>query len=112
LLISHAFPWADGFISKPSGDMAYDAAAAGCFLLTLQEWGEWEHNIRERFESLNIARKCQVQNIDAQLSALTTTSGNSQSWVEQAMNAALNLPKLYTSGAQNIVEAYRKIAKN
>jgi hypothetical protein len=111
LLITHAFPWADGFISKPSGDMAYDAAAAGCFLLTLQEWGEWEHNIRERFESLNIARKCQVQDIDAQLSALTTTSGNSQSWVEQAMNAALTMPKLYTTGAQNIIEAYLKIAK-
>jgi len=112
LLIMHAFPWADGFISKPSGDMAYDAAAAGCFLLTLQEWGEWEHNIRERFESLNIARKCQFQDIDAQLSALTTTSGNSQSWVEQAMNAALTMPKLYTTGAQNIIEAYLKIAKD
>ncbi|KUK79863.1 MAG: hypothetical protein XD95_0077 [Microgenomates bacterium 39_7] len=49
-LLTHlAFPWADGFISKPSGDMAYDAVASGSFLLTLKEWGEWEHNIRQIF---------------------------------------------------------------
>lgn len=112
LLIEYGFPWAHGFITKPSGDMAYDAAAAGCFLLTLKEWGEWEHNIRERFESLTIARKANVQEIGKQLEALSSSSQKSQSWVEQAMNAALTLDKRYLTGAENIVKAYQKVAEN
>jgi hypothetical protein len=112
LLIDHAFPWADGFITKPSGDMAYDAASSGCFLLTLQEWGEWEHNVRERFESLNIARKCQIQDVDKQLAVLTDSSRKSQSWVEQAMNSALSLPEIYLSGAKNIISAYESVLKS
>lgn len=110
LLIEYGFPWADGFITKPSGDMAYDAAAAGCFVLTLKEWGEWEHNIRERFEALSIARKCDTKGIGEQLREITSTEQKSQSWVEQAMNSALSLEKTYLTGAQSILDAYEKIS--
>lgn len=109
LLIKYGFPWADGFISKPSGDMAYDVAASGSFLLTLEEWGEWEHNVREVFEQLGIARKTEVEQIVPQLAALTQAQGKSQSWVEHAMNNALTIDKLYLEGAKNILAAYKKI---
>lgn len=111
LLIKFGFSWADGFISKPSGDMAYDAATSGSFLLTLQEWGEWEHNIREIFEQLGIARKAEINHIVPQLEALTQAQGKTQSWVEQAMRNAINIDKLYLEGAKNILAAYQKIAK-
>jgi hypothetical protein len=103
-LCQYGFPWADGFITKPSGDMAYDAAAAGSFLLTLSEWGVWEHNIKERFEQLGIAREAQVDHIVDQLEVLTATRKKSQSWVESAMNAAFHLDSLYLKGAEHIAE--------
>ncbi len=109
LLIRYGFPWADGFITKPSGDMAYDAAASGSFLLTLKEWGEWEHNIRETFSQKGIARRAKVDNIVKQLEALKSAQGKAQSWVEQAMQAALSIDKLYLSGPKNIIKAYRQV---
>lgn len=112
LLIHYGFPWADGFISKPSGDMAYDAVAAGCFLLTLNEWGEWEHNIREIFEQKNIARKAQQDQIVAQLAALTSAAGKAQSWVETAMHSAATIDKLFLKGSENIIKAYQKILED
>ncbi len=108
LLIRYGFPWADGFITKPSGDMAYDAAASGSFLLTLKEWGEWEHNIREVFSQKGVARKAQVKNIITQLEALKAAQGKAQSWVEQAMNNALNLEDLFIKGTKNILSAVKK----
>lgn len=109
MLIEYGFPWADGFITKPSGDMAYDAAAAGCFILTLREWGVWEHNIRQRFEQLGIAREAHVDHILEQLRILTATRGRSQSWVESAMNAAFSIDRLYLQGSKNIIEAVEQI---
>jgi hypothetical protein len=111
LLLRYAFPWADGFVTKPSGDMAYDAAASGSFLLTLSEWGEWEHNIREVFEQQGIARRAQTQHFIQQLQALTATRGKSQSWVEQAMHRALSLDDLFLNGCQQIIEAYQTIQR-
>ncbi len=111
ILIKYGFPWADGFISKPSGDMAYDAASSGSFLLTLNEWGEWEHNIREIFEQLEIARPAEVDHIVPQLEALTQAQGKSKSWVEHAMHNAVTMDKLFTEGAKKIIAAYKKVAK-
>ncbi|HYD34754.1 MAG TPA: hypothetical protein VD999_01665 [Vitreimonas sp.] len=102
LLIEYGFPWADGFISKPSGDMAYDAAAAGCFLLTLAEWGEWEHNIREIFVQKGIAQKAETDHIVAQLSVLTQRIDDSN-WVENAQCAALEIDELFLNGSQKIL---------
>jgi hypothetical protein len=112
LLIKYGFPWADGFISKPSGDMAYDAAAAGCFLLTLAEWGEWEHNIRNVFEQREIGRMAVTDNILSQLDVLTQVEvpdpakphHAKQPWVSRAMCNALSIDPLFLSGSENIVE--------
>lgn len=108
LLIKHAFPWAHGFISKPSGDMAYDAVASGSFLLTLAEWGPWEENIREIFEQKGIARKAVVSDIVAQLGVLMAAHGKPQSWIERAMLNATNIEKSYLNGAEKILATYRK----
>ncbi|MEA2056706.1 MAG: hypothetical protein U9O78_03305 [Patescibacteria group bacterium] len=107
LLIRYGFPWADGFISKPSGDMAYDAVASGSFLLTLKEWGEWEHNIREIFEQKSISRRANIDNIVTQLETLRAAQGKSQSWIEQAMNHALSIDKLFIKGVKNILKAVK-----
>ncbi len=108
LLIRYGFPWADGFITKPSGDMAYDAVASGSFLLTLAEWGEWEHNIREVFSQKGVARKAETKNIVAQLQALTTAQGKAEPWVEQAMQHAQKIKGLFLEGCENILSAVEK----
>lgn len=112
-LLTHlAFPWADGFISKPSGDMAYDAVLSGSFLLTLQEWGEWEHNIRRLFTNLGVATKAQTENIVAQLAQLQMSDADSlsnQSWITNAMTQAKQLEPLFYQGTKNIIEAVAKI---
>lgn len=109
LLIEHAFPWAHGIITKPSGDMAYDAVAAGCFLLTLKEWGVWEVAIRERFEHLDISRRLLLEDVLDQLEVLQSAQGRSQSWIETAQRNALSLPDSFTSGASSILKAYKKL---
>ncbi len=108
LLIHYGFPWADGFISKPSGDMAYDAVASGSFLLTLNEWGEWEHNIREMFVQKGAARQAKTKDITAQLQALTSAKGKAESWVEKAMRNTQQIDKRFLKGTKNILKAVKK----
>ncbi len=104
LLIKYGFPWAHGFITKPSADMAYDAVAAGCFLLTLQEWGVWEEKVRQVFEQKEISRRAEVDHIVEQLIVLQSARGK-MSWIEHAMNHAFGIEKLFLLGSQKIVEA-------
>ncbi len=108
-LITFGFPWADGFITKPSGDMAYDAAASGSFLLTLAEWGPWEENIQSFFAQKGISRKAIVDNIALQIESLTSSKGKTQSWVETAMHAASSLPAALTHGSRHILDVFEKI---
>lgn len=110
LLLDHIFPWADGFITKPSGDMAYEAVAAGCFLLTLRPWGEWEENIRAVFEAAGVSIRADKANILAQLTAITTLPvEKNKPWVELALARAQKLSPQLSHGAKNILNAYRKI---
>ncbi|HQM15707.1 MAG TPA: hypothetical protein PLM16_00670 [Candidatus Woesebacteria bacterium] len=109
-LLTHlAFPWADGFISKPSGDMAYDAVMSGSFLLTLQEWGEWEHNIRQLFTNLGVAKQAETDDIVEQLEQLKKTNSSGKSWITQAMSQTKQLEPLFYQGTKNIVENIEKI---
>lgn len=103
LLIKYGFPWADGFITKPSGDMAYDAAAAGCFFLSLEPWGEWEYNIREIFEQRGISRRAVPEDLAVQIESLCTERSG-KSWVEKAIEQALELPRLFLDGTENILK--------
>ena len=129
LLIQKAFPFADIFISKPSGDMAYDAVVSGSGLLTLKEWGEWEYNVREVFEKNGTAQIARVNDIVAQLIEITgnneatfkTDKLNStnrpvpnikdedqKSWLEQAMINSKNLDPIFYKGAKNIIKAVKE----
>lgn len=103
------FPWADGFITKPSGDMAYDAAAAGCFVLTLKEWGPWEERIREVFNQKQISRQLVLDSVVPQLESLLDSHGRQRSWIEEAMLLAQSLPISLTHGAQHIVDVVKKV---
>ncbi len=111
-LIDYAFPWADGFITKPSGDMAYEAVAAGCFLLTLNPWGEWEENIRQHFEELGVSRRVDHQNFTAQLEALTTVPVEKfKPWAQLALERTLQLQQPLSQGSLNILQAHQTIVK-
>ncbi len=106
-LITYGFPWADGFITKPSGDMAYDAAVSGNFLLFLTPWGEWEKNIQEIFEQKGIGRVANPDHIKEQILALQKpTLGNKEkeSWFVSAKEKALKLPPLFHNGSEKILE--------
>ncbi len=110
LLLDYVFPWADGFISKPSGDMAYEAIAAGCFLLTLHPWGEWEENIRAVTESMGVSLRADIDNITAQIKAITTMPvSKNKPWVEVALERSRHHAKSFSQGAFNILKLHRKL---
>lgn len=113
LLLDYVFPWADGFITKPSGDMAYEAVAAGCFLLTLQPWGEWEENIRAHFESQGVSVRARGTEIVKQLEALTTVPVHkNKPWVELALERSRRLSKVVVKGADNILRLHQQLSRN
>jgi hypothetical protein len=110
LLLDYVFPWADGFISKPSGDMAYEAIAAGCFLLTLHPWGEWEENIRAVTESMGVSIRADIPNILSQLKAITHMPiEKNKPWVELALERSRHHSKTISQGAFNILKLHKKL---
>lgn len=110
ILLDYVFPWADGFITKPSGDMAYEAIAAGCFLLTLRPWGEWEENIRAITEAMGVSIRADLDNILSQLTAITTMPVEKNTpWVELALSRAQKHAKAFSQGAFNILKLHRKL---
>ncbi|OGY09027.1 MAG: hypothetical protein A2782_00885 [Candidatus Blackburnbacteria bacterium RIFCSPHIGHO2_01_FULL_43_15b] len=104
-LIEHGFSWADGFVTKPSGDMAYDAAAAGCFILSLEPWGDWEVNVQKIFTDLAILKQAEPENFAGQIRELLASG-----WIRQAINNALRIDKLYLTGSKNIIKLQQKLA--
>ena len=112
LILDHVFPWADGFLTKPSGDMAYEAVTAGCFLLTLKPWGEWEESIRQYFEELGVSVPARTNNIVKQLEALSTipVQGN-KPWIELALTRARKLQVPLSKGAFNVLKLHEKLSK-
>lgn len=111
LLLDYVFPWADGFVSKPSGDMAYEAVAAGCFLLTLTPWGPWEENIRAYFEELGVSVRARGEDIVKQLEALTTVPVyKNKPWVELALERSRKLSWNIARGADNILRLHQNLS--
>ena len=106
-LVKHAFYWADGFVTKPSGDMAYDAVAAGCFILSLDPWGYWEKKIEENFTARQIATRADADNFMEQIKKLSKSS-----WIEKAIQNALDIDKIYLEGAKRIVDLQQNLAYN
>lgn len=111
LLMKYGFPWADGFITKPSGDMAYDAAGAGCFLLTLKEWGEWETNIKNFFAYHDISREALLDDLVYQLDTLIDYTDGQTTWVTRAQQATRHLPSTFYCGTYTIVSQMKKLSR-
>lgn len=110
LLLDYVFPWADGFITKPSGDMAYEAVAAGCFLLTLKPWGVWEENIRAYFEQLGVSLRADRHEIVKQLEGITTVPVyKNKPWAELALEKSKRLSKNISKGAFNILRLHDQL---
>ena len=104
MLIEYMFPWADLIITKPSGDMAYEAAASGSAMLFLQPWGEWEERIQHIFESLGIGRKASPLQITRQVMLLATHNNRGESWIEQAHQKSIQLSPLFLHGCKEILK--------
>ncbi len=102
LLLAYGFPWADLVFTKPSGDMAYDAVAAGCAVLFLRPWGEWELNIQAIFTQLGVARVAEVKDISAQLEHIMDRTLEVP-WIESALEKTRLLPPEFSRGASEIV---------
>ena len=103
-LIKRGFPWADCFITKPSGDMAYDAAASGAFFLSLEPWGEWEVAVRDVFEDLGISRRAEPRGVFTQIEHLIESG-----WARRAGEKAQKLDSLFLEGAKKIVDLQQKL---
>lgn len=98
-LIKYMFPWADIVITKPSGDMAYDAAAAGCGLLFLEPWGEWEQNIQKIFVGNGVGFDLDTNNPLSHFKRLFTSEK-----LYESTKAAQALPNLFRDGSKEIVK--------
>lgn len=105
-LIHYMFPWAHGIITKPSGDMAYDAAAAGCFLLFLEPWGEWEENIQKIFVERGVGFDFKVGKAFSHFRYLDKTHA-----LHRALTKSHNLPALFRSGTKNILHLHATLSK-
>jgi hypothetical protein len=100
-IIKYMFPWAHGVITKPSGDMAYDAAVAGCFLMFLSPWGSWEENVQKVFEDKGIGYDLDINNTKDQFEDLSKSGKFNNS-----LKAAHDLPELYRQGCKNLIELH------
>jgi len=109
LLIQYMFPWADGIITKPSGDMAYEAVASGAFQLFLEPWGEWENNIEERFTKIGTGRKLNVKHFNQEFEKFRKHYWEGETWFSYAKSKVFSLPKQYLEGSKNILRVYDKM---
>lgn len=105
-LIKYMFPWAHGVITKPSGDMAYDAAVAGCFLLFLSPWGEWEKNVSAVFIKRNIGFNLSIDDSYNHFLKL-----HKEGKLETAMKNAHNLPEIFRDGCKNLINLHSRLKK-
>jgi hypothetical protein len=97
-LIRYMFPWAHGVITKPSGDMAYDAAAAGCFILFLEPWGVWEKEVQSVFEKEGVGYDLNSTTAHDQFIKLVINNK-----LQKALDCAHNLPPIYREGCANLI---------
>lgn len=100
-LIKYMFPWADGVITKPSGDMAYDVAAAGCFLLFLEPWGSWEENIQKIFIEKKIGFDLNTDNALDHFQSLLRLGK-----LKMAMKETTKMESLFRDGGKNIINLH------
>lgn len=109
-LIRYGFPWADIVVGKPSGDMAYDAVAAGCSLLLLHPWGEWEEAIANIFLQAGLAKWAQLDELAQQIDFIQEkSSSTNKPWLEESLLRVQKLdPEKWLNGAENILKIAKK----
>lgn len=100
-LIKYMFPWADAVITKPSGDMAYEAVAAGILPLFIEPWGEWEQNILDRFTKLKICFSLKVKNAHSHIEYLLKSKS-----ISKTQKNIHKLPKIFRNGPKNILKLH------
>ena len=100
-LIRYMFPWAHGVITKPSGDMAYDAAAAGCFILFLEPWGVWEESVQSVFEKEGVGFDLDSANAHDRFIKLVLNGK-----LQNALSKAHKLPVIYRQGCKNLIDLH------
>jgi len=106
MLLRYGFPWADLVVAKPSGDMAYDAVAAGCPVLFLAPWGEWEKVIAQIFLKKKVAEWADADNLASQIASLAGQENSVKSipWISTAIEKSLAIPQEDWCGAKNILQ--------
>jgi hypothetical protein len=100
-LIKYMFPWAHGVITKPSGDMAYDSAAAGCFLMFLSPWGKWEENVQRVFVNNGVGYDLQANGAYDYFVKMLKKGK-----LQESLKAAHRLPLEYKEGCKNLIELH------
>jgi hypothetical protein len=103
-IIKYMFPWAHGVITKPSGDMAYDAAAAGCFLLFLDPWGSWEERIRDIFIKRGVGFNLKADASGEHFKKLLRSGS-----FERSLKNIEKLPPIFREGAKNLIEIHSSL---
>jgi hypothetical protein len=81
--------------------MAYDAAAANCFLLFLEPWGSWEENIQEIFIKKKIGFDLNTDNAIGHFQRLLR-SGK----LKKAMEETTKMDTLFRDGCKNIISLH------
>lgn len=97
-LVDYMFPWVDGVITKPSGDMAYDVLGSGAFGLYLDPWGRWEETVRSRMFDFGVGKNLDIKNAGEQVMKMKK-SGKLAEMMDKANKWAQN-----SNGAKKIVE--------
>lgn len=97
-LIDHMFPWVDGVITKPSGDMAYDVLGSGAFGLYLDPWGRWEETVKSRMFEFGVGKKLDIEKAGEEIMKMRK-EGELSKMMDKANKWAQN-----SDGAKEIVE--------
>lgn len=98
-LLAHGLAHADLVLTKPSGDMAYDAAAAGCSSLYLTPWGDWEEAIAHRFTTDGLARWADLEDLPGQIDSLLDSG-----WISETMSKLQTPSPLWLRGTRNMLQ--------
>ena len=104
-IIKYMFPWVHGIITKPSGDMTYDSAAAGCFTLFLAPWGVQEEYVQSRFQKLDIGIDLDTDNAHDHFQKLLLDGK-----LKNAVNQTQNLPSNFREGCKNLINLQQKLS--
>ncbi|MFA5136150.1 MAG: hypothetical protein WC489_02030 [Patescibacteria group bacterium] len=98
---------ADFVCSKPSGDRAYEACAAGCPLLSLFALHPHEEKIFEMLQEQGMAVKCKTSHLKRQIEEIITNNGI----IQMIQACRSEHARVGLHGTSNLLAFYREIAQ-